>query len=159
MHRTRPLILSLSLSLCLVVFTACRPQPTPAPAPTPPPTPTPTASAEDKLQYEDLIVGAGARPMFNQTVRVRYTGRLPDGTKIDSNEDSMTPILEFKLGSGEMIKGWDLGIGGGQGIPPMRVGGRRKLTIPANLAYGAMGRGTIPPNATLVFEVGLVGVR
>ncbi|MBX3280658.1 MAG: FKBP-type peptidyl-prolyl cis-trans isomerase [Acidobacteria bacterium] len=111
------------------------------------------------MQFEDIEVGSGQRPLFNQTVRVRYTGRYTDGAKFDSNEDSMSPVFEFRLGAGQVIKGWDIGIGGGQGIPPMRVGGRRKLIVPPSLGYGELGRGAIPPNATLVFEVSLVGVR
>jgi FKBP-type peptidyl-prolyl cis-trans isomerase len=85
---------------------------------------------------------------------VHYTGRLTDGTKFDSSYDRGQPI-DFSLGSGVVIKGWD------QGIEGMKVGGKRKLTIPPDLAYGARGTpgGPIPPNATLVFDVELVGVR
>lgn len=148
-----------SLSVCLIVLSSCASKPAPSPSPTPSPTPAPTLDPEARLQFEDIEVGSGQRPLFNQTVRVRYTGRYADGTKFDSNEDGMSPVFEFRLGAGQVIKGWDIGIGGGHGIPPMRVGGRRKLTVPPNLGYGELGRGAIPPNATLVFEVSLVGVR
>jgi peptidylprolyl isomerase len=154
MHRVR---LSIVICLAISAFASCTSSPPPPPA-TPTPTATPTP-APSKLQYEEIIVGTGARPLFNQTVRVRYTGRLTDGTKVESNEDSFSQPIEFKLGIGKVIKGWEIGIGGGQGIPPMRVGGRRKLTIPPELAYGKTGSGTIPPNATLIFEVSLIGVN
>jgi peptidylprolyl isomerase len=154
MHRVR---LSIIICLAISAFAGCT-SPPPSPPATPPPTATPTP-APSKLQYEEITVGTGARPLFNQTVRVRYTGRLTDGTKVDSNEDSFSRPIEFKLGMAEVIKGWEIGIGGGQGIPPMRVGGRRKLTIPPELAYGKTGFGTIPPNATLIFEVSLIGVN
>ena len=154
MHRVR---LSIVICLAISTFAGCN-SPPPAPTPTPTPTATP-APAPSKLQYEDITVGTGARPLFNQTVRVRYTGRFTDGTKFDSNEDSLSRPLEFKLGIGEVIKGWEIGIAGGQGIPPMRVGGRRKLTVPPELGYGKTGYSTIPPNATLHFEISLVGVN
>ena len=85
---------------------------------------------------------------------MHYTGRLTDGTKFDSSYDRGQPI-DFPLGGGVVIKGWD------QGIEGMKVGGKRKLIVPPNLSYGARGTpgGPIPPNATLVFDVELVGVR
>lgn len=99
------------------------------------------------------------RPLFNQTVRVRYTGTMKDGTKFDSNVDNDRPALEFKLGRAEVIKGWEIGIGGGAGIPPMRVGGRRKLIVPPELGYGSEPYGTIPAKSTLIFDVTLVGIK
>lgn len=160
MHRRGLIILCLTAAL----FTACEPSPAPTPAPSPTPTPSPSpspspTSSSVKVEYEDIEVGTGPRPLFNQKVRVRYTGWYTDGTKFDSNEDRMSSALEFRLGKGEVIPGWEIGIGGGQGIPPMRVGGRRKLTIPPKFAYGEFGRGAIPPNATLIFEVSLVGIE
>jgi FKBP-type peptidyl-prolyl cis-trans isomerase FkpA len=114
----------------------------------------PAAPAAGALAIDDLKVGAGAPAVKGKVVSVHYTGRLPDGTKFDSSYDRGQPI-EFPLGNGVVIKGWD------QGIDGMRVGGKRKLTIPPDLAYGARGTpgGPIPPNATLVFEVELMAVR
>jgi FKBP-type peptidyl-prolyl cis-trans isomerase len=106
------------------------------------------------LMIEEVKVGDGALASKGKTVSVHYTGRLTNGTKFDSSLDRGQPI-EFILGSGMVIKGWD------QGIDGMKVGGKRKLTIPPELAYGARGTpgGPIPPNATLVFDVELVGVK
>jgi FKBP-type peptidyl-prolyl cis-trans isomerase FkpA len=101
---------------------------------------------------EDLKVGGGATATSGKVVSAHYAGRFPDGNKFDSSYDAGVPI-EFLLGAGKVIKGWDIGIEG------MKVGGKRKLTIPPELAYGARGGGPIPPNATLVFEVELVGVK
>lgn len=109
------------------------------------------------LKYQDLVVGTGPRPLFGQTVRLRYTGWTVDGIKFDSNQDKAA--LELKLGQGEVIKGWELGVGGGRGIEAMRVGGKRKLVIPPELGYGSNPMGTIPPNSTLVFEVELIGLK
>ena len=104
------------------------------------------------VSIEDLKVGSGATATAGKVVSAHYTGRFPDGKQFDSSYDAGLPI-EFLLGSGKVIKGWDLGIEG------MKVGGKRKLTIPPELAYGARGGGPIPPNATLVFDVELVGVK
>ena len=105
------------------------------------------------LQYEDLKVGDGPVAENGQTVTVNYTGWLTDGTKFDSSLDAGKPF-EFALGAGQVIRGWD------EGVKGMKVGGKRKLTIPHDLGYGAQGAGgVIPPNATLVFEVELLGVR
>ncbi len=105
------------------------------------------------LQYEEIIVGTGAQPTAGQTVVVHYTGTLTDGKKFDSSVDRGQPF-KFVLGRGMVIKGWD------EGLSTMKVGGKRKLTIPPDLGYGARGAGgVIPPNATLVFDVELIAVQ
>ncbi|MDZ4835191.1 MAG: FKBP-type peptidyl-prolyl cis-trans isomerase [Candidatus Melainabacteria bacterium] len=105
------------------------------------------------LQYEELTVGNGASPQRGQKVTVHYTGWLTDGTKFDSSVDRGRPF-DFVIGTGNVIKGWD------EGVATMKIGGKRKLTIPAELGYGARGAGgLIPPGATLVFEVELLGVQ
>lgn len=106
------------------------------------------------LQYVDLVAGSGAQPQFAQTVTVHYTGWLTDGKKFDSSVDRGQPF-QFQIGVGMVIKGWD------EGVMTMKVGGKRKLIIPPQIGYGARGAGggLIPPNATLVFEVELLGVK
>jgi FKBP-type peptidyl-prolyl cis-trans isomerase FkpA len=105
------------------------------------------------LIIEELNVGTGAEAAAGQYVSVHYTGWLTDGTKFDSSKDRGDPF-EFPLGAGHVIRGWD------EGVQGMKVGGSRKLTIPADLGYGARGAGgVIPPNATLVFEVELLGTE
>jgi FKBP-type peptidyl-prolyl cis-trans isomerase FkpA len=111
--------------------------------------PTTTPSG---LTIEDIVVGNGAAAAAGQKVKVHYTGWLTNGTKFDSSKDRNDPFV-FPLGAGSVIKGWD------EGVQGMKVGGKRKLTIPPALGYGARGAGgVIPPNATLVFEVELLGV-
>lgn len=106
------------------------------------------------LKYVDEKVGDGASPRQGQMVKVHYTGWLTNGKKFDSSVDRGQPF-EFAIGQGQVIKGWD------EGVASMKIGGKRKLTIPANLAYGNkdVGNGLIPPNSTLIFDVELLGVR
>ncbi len=104
------------------------------------------------LKYIEIKEGTGATPKTGQTVSVHYTGTLEDGTKFDSSRDRGQPF-KFKLGQGQVIKGWD------EGLSTMKVGGERKLIIPPDLGYGARGAGgVIPPNATLNFDVELLGI-
>ncbi len=115
---------------------------------------TTTASG---LQYEEITVGEGAEAQAGQNVTVHYTGWLQNadgsaGSKFDSSKDRNDPF-EFPLGAGHVIKGWD------EGVQGMKIGGKRKLIIPAALGYGARGAGgAIPPNATLIFDVELLGL-
>ena len=105
------------------------------------------------LQYEDLAEGTGEAAKAGNTVEVHYTGWLKDGTKFDSSLDRKQPFT-FQLGAGRVIKGWDEGVAG------MKIGGKRKLIIPASLGYGSRGAGgLIPPNAELTFEVELLKIR
>lgn len=110
-------------------------------------------TTDSGLQYKDLEEGTGETPQRGQTVTVHYTGTLLNGKKFDSSRDRGQPF-QFKIGVGQVIKGWDEGVG------TMKVGGRRELIIPPELGYGASGAGgVIPPNATLVFDVELLGVK
>jgi FKBP-type peptidyl-prolyl cis-trans isomerase len=105
------------------------------------------------LQYVELTIGTGAIAEAGQTVSVHYTGWLENGKKFDSSIDRAQPF-SFPLGVGRVIKGWD------EGVKGMKVGGKRKLTIPPKLGYGAQGAGgVIPANATLIFDVELLDIR
>jgi FKBP-type peptidyl-prolyl cis-trans isomerases 1 len=110
-------------------------------------------TTESGLKYIDLVVGSGRVAAAGNLVTVHYTGWLTNGSKFDSSVDRHDPF-SFPIGSGKVIRGWDEGVAG------MKVGGKRKLTIPPQLGYGSRGAGgVIPPNATLVFDVELLEVR
>ena len=157
--KLKPFVATSSLVLCLVVLSAAcakkedalaanNPASVPATA-----VPVIPVAEVTELKMEDIKVGIGAIAETGRSVSVHYTGWLTNGTKFDSSKDHGQPFT-FHLGGGEVIKGWD------QGVAGMKVGGVRKLTIPPNLGYGARGAGgVIPPNATLVFEVELLGVQ
>src|SRR5262249_47292782 len=105
------------------------------------------------LKFIDLVEGSGASPSPGQVVSVHYTGTLENGQKFDSSLDRGAPF-EFKIGVGQVIRGWD------EGVMTRKIGGKRKLIMPAELGYGARGAGgVIPPNATLIFEVELLDVK
>ena len=109
-------------------------------------------STPSGLKYIEIKEGTGAQPQAGQTVSVHYTGTLEDGTKFDSSRDRNQPF-SFKLGAGQVIKGWD------EGLSTMKVGGQRQLIIPPGLGYGSRGAGgVIPPNATLIFDVELLKI-
>jgi FKBP-type peptidyl-prolyl cis-trans isomerase FkpA len=116
-----------------------------------------TTTTGSGLQYEDTVTGDGAEAKAGQNVTVHYTGWLRNddgstGAKFDSSKDRNDPF-QFSLGAGQVIRGWD------EGVQGMKVGGKRRLTIPADLGYGARGAGgVIPPNATLIFDVELLKV-
>ena len=112
----------------------------------------PLTTTASGLGYVDLVPGTGPQPKTGDSVRVHYTGWLENGKKFDSSHDRREPLV-FAVGRGQVIKGWDEGVGS------MKVGGKRKLVIPAGLGYGSQGAGgVIPPNATLIFEVELLGI-
>lgn len=104
------------------------------------------------LEYVDIEVGTGITPQKGNTCVVHYHGTLLDGTVFDSSKERGQPF-EFQIGEGRVIKGWD------EGVMSMKIGGKRKLVIPADLAYGPRQMGSIPPNSTLVFEVELLDIK
>lgn len=134
---------------------APEPKPTAEAEPKPAAEPAPSAPApEAKLGIKDLVVGKGAEAKSGNTVRVHYVGKLTDGTEFDASRKHDDKGFSFTLGRGDVIKGWD------QGVAGMKVGGKRQLTIPPELGYGARGAGgVIPPNATLKFDVELLEVK
>ena len=162
---TRTHFISLLVLLALVV-SACGTPAAPTAQPTNPPTKTATSqpaapssdapqgevTTDSGLQYTDLVVGTGETPQTGAFVKVHYTGTLVDGTQFDSSVDRGEPFV-FQLGVGNVISGWDEGVGS------MKVGGKRRLIIPPELGYGERGAGNvIPPNATLIFEVELLEI-
>jgi FKBP-type peptidyl-prolyl cis-trans isomerase len=115
-------------------------------------TPTP-AAASDKLTSTDTVVGTGAEAKEGSSITVKYTGKLADGTVFDSTDKQGGQPATFTLAKGSLIDGWV------QGIPGMKVGGKRTLVIPPALAYGAQANGSIPANSTLTFDIELVDVK
>lgn len=112
-----------------------------------------TVTTESGLRYLDMTVGTGRQAELGDTAAVHYTGWLADGKKFDSSVDRKEPF-SFRLGAGQVIKGWD------EGVMGMKIGGKRKLTIPPQLGYGSRGAGgVIPANATLTFDVELLDLR
>ena len=129
------------------------------PTPTPVQTPVQNSSQSgnivtmsDGLKFQDLSVGTGAEAKSGDTVAVNYLGTLENGTKFDSSYDRNQPFIT-QIGVGQVIKGWD------EGIPGMKVGGKRKLIIPPALGYGNQAQGPIPANSVLIFEVELVSIK
>ena len=112
-----------------------------------------TVTTHSGLKYQDIVVGKGPTPKPGQNVTVDYVGTLTSGKKFDASRDHGQPF-QFVIGTHQVIPGWD------EGVMTMRVGGERKLIVPPGLGYGAAGAGgVIPPNATLIFDVKLLGVR
>lgn len=120
--------------------------------------PEPTKKMDTKtqdvknLKIEDIKIGTGPEVKSGDTISINYTGTLTDGTKFDSSYDRKEPF-ETQIGVGQVIKGWD------EGVIGMKVGGKRKLTIPPDLGYGSQAVGPIPANSTLIFEVELMGIK
>jgi FKBP-type peptidyl-prolyl cis-trans isomerase len=117
--------------------------------------PGPVVKTASGLQYQEEVVGTGATATAGHMVAVKYMGSLTNGKVFDSTDNHGGQPFTFNLGAGEVIKGWDEGVAG------MKVGGKRKLIIPASLGYGSqdVGNGLIPPNSTLIFEVELVAIQ
>ncbi len=139
---------SLAVVLLLSCVPACDRKDEPPPGPG-----SSVKQVRDEFKIDDVKVGTGAEAKDGSTVKVHYTGTLKDGTKFDSSRDKGQPF-EFTIGSGQVIKGWDKGVVG------MKVGGQRKLTIPYDLAYGEEGKPpSIPPRATLLFDIELLEVK
>lgn len=164
------LVCALGAGLVLAMITVLLPSRPPAKTPEPssvakataenPPAEQPAPQADDKdvitsksgLKYVELKIGDGKTAKAGDRVLVHYVGTLQSGKKFDSSRDRNEPF-SFKLGAGDVIKGWDEGVAG------IKEGGKRKLIIPSHLGYGPQGSGPIPPNATLIFEVELLKVK
>lgn len=120
---------------------------TPSPAPTATATPLP-------IKYEDIVVGDGPRAVWGANITLKYVGKLEDGKVFEESK------MDYKLGDKTILKGFNIGVGGGEGISAMKVGGKRKITLPPELAYGSEGDGQkVPPNATITFEIELLKMQ
>lgn len=130
-------------------------EPSPESAAAASPTPGEVKISTSGLKYQDLHVGRGPRPLIMQSLKISYVGKFQDGHVFDKG------LIDFTLGKDKMLKGWDWGIGGNskEGIEPMRVGGKRIITVPPQLGYGSEPYGTIPGNSTLIFEVELIRIN
>lgn len=168
--RLNRVALSYAILICLFALAACnsstevattKPSPTPeataTPAPTPAASPVPgeMKTTPSGLQYQDLQIGVGPRPLMGQNVKVAYVGKFPDGHKFDGG------VVDFTIGETTILKGWNLGVGGSskEGIDAMRVGGKRKIIVPPQLGYGDKPYSTIPANSTLVFDLELIRIN
>lgn len=156
-HLTIPLALALSASVLAGCGQSTPPAEQPPSEQQAPEAPSadqkgPTSEDVTELKIEDLTAGTGTEAVAGKTVTVHYTGWLTDGTKFDSSVDRGEPFA-FQLGAGRVIPGWE------QGVTGMKVGGKRRLIIPPDMGYGPQGTGPIPPNATLIFDVELLGVQ
>ncbi len=122
-------------------------------SPTPVPTIVNSQTLPDGLKIDDFVIGEGAEVKAGDTVVIHYTGTLENGQKFDSSVDRNQPF-ETKIGTGQVIKGWD------EGVIGMKVGGKRRLTVPPELGYGKQGvQGAIPPNSTLIFDLELLQIK
>jgi len=157
LFRATAVALSLGIAGCVLsekkAKPAAPPSPTSSTAPEAPVKMTDTKTTPSGLAYVDMKEGTGVSPKTGQNVTVHYTGKLADGSKFDSSIDRGQPF-SFKIGTGQVIKGWD------EGVATMKVGGKRRLIIPPQLGYGPRGfSNVIPPNAVLHFDVELLDVR
>jgi FKBP-type peptidyl-prolyl cis-trans isomerase FkpA len=149
----RPILVALHVATSLAVA-ACSKVPDEPTSEYKPAQGTPLPPGPTKLEVEDAVVGTGRLANAGDTVHVQYTGKLTNGKKFDSSYDHGGDPFKFTLSKGEVIKGWD------QGVVGMKIGGRRRLLIPAELAYGDSGAGgVIPPGAALVFDIDLVAIE
>ncbi|HEX3343076.1 MAG TPA: FKBP-type peptidyl-prolyl cis-trans isomerase [Polyangiaceae bacterium] len=151
--RTKLMPVLVAGGISLIVLAACSRSPEEPTSDFKPAQGTPLPPGPTTLEKEDLTVGTGREAKDGDTVHVQYTGTLTNGKKFDSSYDHGGDPFKVTIGKGEVIKGWD------QGLPGMKVGGKRRLRIPAELGYGAAGSGPdIPPNAGLVFDIELVSI-
>ena len=150
--RTRTMVL-VAIGVLAVAATGCSRSPDEPTSSFKPAEGKPLPPGPTKLETEDTKVGTGREAKTGDTVHVQYTGTLMNGTKFDSSYDHGGDPFKFTIGQGQVIKGWD------QGVPGMKVGGKRRLKIPSDLGYGINGSPpNIPPNAGLIFDIELVSI-
>ncbi|KAI3468388.1 hypothetical protein Pfo_025051 [Paulownia fortunei] len=153
---------AVGMGFCFSFLQLLNPQPDPASAESGAAPPCELTAAPSGLAYCDKVIGTGPEAVKGQLIKAHYVGRLEDGKVFDSSYNRGKP-LTFRVGVGEVIKGWDVGIVGGDGIPAMLAGGKRKLRIPPALGYGMRGAGCtggsciIPPDSVLLFDVEFIG--